>query len=136
MIKIPWLRNNMETTWKHRFPLGKLDNFKWFPPIGKLPSLQFPDSLAWKLVETWGFPYGNQGVTTWKPQFSTVKRAENHMETEVSARPQESKSLFLINQNLEGEYISVQSKLSSSFIDNQALTKTSSKKNKFLKNGT
>ena len=117
MIKIPWLRNNMETTWKPRFPLGKLDDFKWFPPIGKLPSLQFPDSLAWKLVETWGFPYGNQGVT--------VKRAENHMETEVSARPQESKSLFLINQNLEGDKISVQSKLFSSFIDYQALTKTS-----------
>ena len=76
-------------------------------------------------METWVFPYGNQGVTTLKPQFSTVKRAENLMETKVSARPQESKLLFLINQNLEGDKISVQFKLSSSFIDNQALTKTS-----------
>lgn len=129
MIKIPWLRKNMETTWEPRFPTcfsmvstWETRRFQVVSPHRRRTSLQFPDSLASKLVETWGFPYGNQGVTTWKP---TVKSAENHMETEVSARPQESKSLFLINQNLEGDKISVQSKLFSSFIDYQALTKTS-----------
>ena len=119
-----------------------------------LNSIKVAVSRLWDDYEKFRKSRSQNGGEKKLSEFFNTKFIPQQRASEVSTRPQEniclinasgdasstamsiSKSLLLENQNLEADKISLQSKLSSSFTDIQALTKTSestSKKNRFLK---